>query len=144
MTIMNIDTIFIRRCIKSLEIAFREVENFDGTDDQLYDIFRAASVKEFELVLEQSCKLLRKRLKPFFVSKQQVYHLSFKDVFRHAAKYGLINLDTVERWFVYRDCRNDSVHDYGEQYADKVLDVLPDFVADVYALISIIEDAADD
>ena len=144
MTIMKIDTTFIRRCINALEFAFRELEKYDGTDDQLYDIFRAASVKEFELVLEQSCKLLRKRLEPFFVSKQQAYHLSFKDVFRHAAKYGLINLDTVERWIGYRDCRNDSAHDYGEQYADKVLDVLPDFVADVYALISIIEDAADD
>ena len=57
---------------------------------------------------------------------------------------GCLNLDTVEHWIEYRDCRNDSAYDYGEQYADKVLDVLPDFVADVYALISIIEDAADD
>lgn len=63
---MNIDTSFVHSCISSLEFAYSEVENYDGTDDRLYNIFPAASVKEFELVLEQSCKLLRKRLKPFF------------------------------------------------------------------------------
>lgn len=141
---MNIDTTFIHRCISSLELAYSEVQNYDGTDDRLYNIFRAASVKEFELVLEQSCKLLRKCLKPFFVSNQQVYHLTCKDVFRHAAKHGLINLETVERWIDYRDCRNDSAHDYGEQFADKILDVLPEFVADVYALINVVEEAVDD
>ena len=37
----------------------------------MYDIYRAACVKEFELVLEQSGKLLRKRLAAWFASNRQ-------------------------------------------------------------------------
>ena len=32
-------------------------------DDVLYDVFRAACVKEFELILEQGGRLLRKSLR---------------------------------------------------------------------------------
>ena len=37
-------------------------------DEITYDIYRAAYVKEFELVLEQSGKLLRMRLRDYFTS----------------------------------------------------------------------------
>ena len=57
----NIDTTFLRRCIASLERAIEGIEQY-GADDVLHDVYRAACVKEFELVLEQSGKLLRKRL----------------------------------------------------------------------------------
>ena len=53
----------------------------------MYDIYRAASVKEFELVLEQSGKLLRKRLAAWFASNRQADRLPFKDLFRHAARH---------------------------------------------------------
>ena len=52
--------------------------------DFLYEVYRAACVKEFELILEQSGKLLRKHLAAFFASNQQADRLAFKDLFRHA------------------------------------------------------------
>ena len=51
---VSIDTTFLRRCIASLERAVQEIERLDDREDVLYKIFRAACVKEFELVLEQS------------------------------------------------------------------------------------------
>ena len=140
---MRIDTTFLRRCIKSLEIALGEIGKHQEANDFLYDIYRAACVKEFELVLEQSGKLLRKRLAAFFASNRQADRLAFKDLYRHAAKHELIDPDTVERWLHYRDNRNDTAHNYGEDFAEATLNLLPAFVADAKALADMLE-AADD
>ena len=67
---MSIDTTFLRRCIASLERAVEGIETKADRDDVMYDIYRAACVKEFELVLEQSGKLLRKRLAAWFASNR--------------------------------------------------------------------------
>lgn len=140
---MTIDTAFLRRCIEALETALVEIETHRETNDVFYDIYRAACVKKFELVLEHSGKLLRKRLAAFFASNRQADRLAFKDLFRHAAKHGLIEPEAVERWLAYRDNRNDTAHNYGEDFAEATLKLLPAFVADAKALADMIE-AADD
>ena len=140
---MSIDTAFLRRCVRSLELAVGEIGKHREENDFLYDIYRAACVKEFELVLEQSGKLLRKRLAAFFASNRQADRLVFKDLFRHAAKHELMEPDTVERWLQYRDNRSDTANNYGEDFAEATLKLLPAFVADAKALADIIE-AADD
>ena len=143
---MNIDTIFLRRCIGALERALNEISKHKETehketDDFAYDIYRAACVKEFELVLEQSGKLLRKHLAAYFASNRQADRLAFKDLFRHAAKHGLMEADAVERWLAYRDNRNDTAHNYGEDFAESTLKLLPTFVADAKVLAAVIEAA---
>ncbi len=137
---MSIDTTFLRRCILALEVAHREVRSI-GESDVLHDVYRAASVKEFELVLEQSGKLLRKRLAAFFASNRQTDELPFKDLFRHAARHGLIDIDAAERWLDYRDRRNETANDYGKRFAEAVLQLLPAFIADAKALADTIEAA---
>ena len=139
----SIDTTFARRCIQTLERALGQIGQHRGTDEFLYDVYRAACVKEFELVLEQSGKLLRKRLAGFFASNRQADRLAFKDLFRHAAKHGLMEPEAVERWLNYRDNRNDTAHDYGEGFAEATLELLPSFVADAKALADMIQAATD-
>ena len=136
---MKIDTTFLRRCITSLERAMVGIEQHERDEDFMYDIFRAACVKEFELVLEQSGKLLRKRLAAWFASNRQADRLQFKDLFRHAARHDLIAPDAVERWLRYRDNRNHTTHDYGEGFAESTVRLLPDFVKDATALADMIE-----
>ena len=141
---MSIDTTFLRRCIASLERAVEEIGRLDESEDVLYDIFRGACVKEFELVLEQSGELLRKRLAPYFPSNRQADRFNFKDLLRHAARHDLIDTDAVERWLRYRDNRNETAHDYdGENFAETTLKLLPAFVEDARALANMIEQAAD-
>ncbi len=84
-----------RRCIGALEVVFSEIEKHHKADDFMYDMYRAASVKEFELVQEQSDKLLRERP-------------AIKDLFRRAARRGLIQVDAAERWLGYCGNRNDT------------------------------------
>ena len=140
---MSIDTAFLRRCIQTLEIVSNGIDKQKETDANLYDIYRAACVKEFELVIEQSGKLLRKRLAAYFSSNRQADRLTFKDLFRNAAKHGLIESETVERWLHYRNNRNDTAHNYGEDFAEATLRLLPAFVADAKALADVIEVAND-
>ena len=90
-----IDATFLRRCLGTLDHALFALRRHDP-DDIEYDVFRTACDKKFELVLEQSGKLLKKRLKPYFASSRQVDRLVFKDAFRHAAKHGLIAADARE------------------------------------------------
>ena len=110
----------------------------------MYDIYRAACVKEFELVLEQSGKLLRKRLAAWFASNKQADRLHFKDLFRHAACHDLIAPDAAERWLRYRDNRNFTAHDYGEDFAETTLRLLPAFIADARSLAEMLERTNDD
>ena len=139
----SIDAAFLRRCLRTLEHALTALQRTDPGDIE-YDIFRAACVKQFELVLEQSGKLLRKRLAPYFASHRQADRLAFKDLFRHAARHGLITPDACERWLEYRDARNETAHDYGELLAETTLEMLPRFVADARNLASMIEGSTGD
>ena len=140
---MPLDTQHLRRCLQTLELALESLGSHPA-DDIVRDIYRAACVKEFEIVLDQSGKLLRKRLRPWFASHRQVDRLVFKDVFRHAAKHGLISAEACERWLTYRDNRNDTAHDYGAGFADATLKLLPDFVSDVKVLAAMLERPTDD
>lgn len=140
---MKIDTTFLRRCIASLERAVAGIEQHDKDDELMRDIYRAACVKEFELVLEQSGKLLRKRLAAWFASNREADRLHLKALFRHAARHGLIDSGAAERWLLYRDNRNSTAHDYGEDFADATLKLLPDFIGDAKALADRIEQVDD-
>lgn len=136
MSKLNLD--YFVRCIATLERAFNAL-NEQPDDSDLYDIYRAACVKEFEIILEQSGKLLKKCLKPYFATPKQVDQLTFKDIFRTAAKHSLISLDGSERWLTYRDNRNSTAHDYGVSFADETLSLLPQFILDAYQLYETIK-----
>ncbi len=140
---MSIDTTFLRRCLATLERAMAEFGQ-TSPNSVAYDIYRAACVKEFELILEQSGKLLRKKLALWFASNRQADRLTFKDLFRHAAKHGLIGSNAAERWIRYRINRNETAHDYGEGFAENTLKLLPEFIADAKALADVIAKPEDD
>ena len=135
---MPVNAEYLTRCIAVLETAFQRLVQYDP-EDVTYDIYRAACVKEFELVLEQSGRLLRMRLRGFFSSNLHADRLSFKDIFRHAARHGLISIESAERWFEYRDNRNDIAHDYGEGFAETTLKLLPDFIIDAKRLAEVVQ-----
>ena len=140
---MAINTDFLVRCVNTLEAAFEHLQAA-APSDSVYEIYRAASVKEFELILEQSGSLLRKRLRPYFASNRQVDRLTFRNTFRYAARHGLITVAACERWFAYRDARNETAHRYGEEYAEATLELLPQFIADARELARVIGEDEDD
>ncbi len=137
---MKLNTEHLDRCIQTLEGAVTRLTAEDEGSIE-YDIFRNATIKGFELTLEMSGKLLKKALKPYFASPKAVDQLVFKDIFRNASKHGLLSLEEVERWMTYRDNRNTTAHDYGKEFVEKTLKLLPQFIADAKRLKQAIDDA---
>jgi nucleotidyltransferase substrate binding protein (TIGR01987 family) len=130
---MNLNTDHYTRCITTLETTLVRLQQSDPEEIE-YEIFRNAVVKGFELTLETAGKLLRKALKAYIGRPREVDALTYKDVLRHAAKYDLMTSDAVERWFIYRDNRNNTAHDYGVGFADETLKLMPGFISDARAL----------
>ncbi|MFZ4543915.1 MAG: nucleotidyltransferase substrate binding protein [Saprospiraceae bacterium] len=134
----TIDTIYLDRNIAALDKAHHLLHNTNPESID-FDMYRAACIKEYDVILEQSGKLLRKVLKPYFHSSKAVDKLAFKDVFRNAALRDLITDEQCERWLQYRDNRNNTAHDYGVNFAEETLVLLPQFIIDAGALAEMIK-----
>ena len=139
---MALSTEYLERCIVTLERGLQGLSDHQP-DEIAYDIYRAACVKEFELILEQSGRLLRNKISAWSASNQAAAKLTFKDVFRTAARHGLIEADECERWLEYRDSRNDTAHDCGEGFAESAIKLLPRFVVDAKALARRLDERTD-
>jgi nucleotidyltransferase substrate binding protein (TIGR01987 family) len=140
---MQLDTAYYERCISTLKKAHSlllkaDPENID------FDMYRSACIKEFEIILEQSGKLLKKVLKPYLHSAKAADELTFKNVFRNAVLRGLINDEACERWLIYRDNRNHTTHDYGVNFAEETLLLLPKFIEDATNLAETICNASNE
>lgn len=131
---MILDTNYLERCITTLEKAHNLLMQADPESID-YDMYRSACIKEFEIIIEQCGKLLRKILKPYFHSSKAVDQLYFKDVFRQAVVRSIISPDLCERFLHYRDNRNNTAHDYGINFAQETLLLLPDFITDARILL---------
>lgn len=125
----KIDTTYFGRHISTLTKALGLLQSANPESIE-YDMYRSACVKEFEIILEQSVKMLRKVLKPYFHSSRAVDQLNFKEVFRESVLRNIISLEMCERFFLYRDNRNKTAHDYGVNFAQETLLLLPQFLKD--------------
>ena len=130
---MKLNFDHLQRCSLTLERSLQSMgKTQPGSVD--YEVFRNAVIKSFELTLETAGKLLRKVIKDYVGSPKTVDALVFKDVLRHAALHGLLSAAELERWLIYRDSRNDTAHNYGEQFADTTFALITDFQRDALAL----------
>src|ERR1035437_8702803 len=130
---MNLNTDHLKRCIDTLRssLTFYEQAAADSIDQE---IFRNAIVKGYELAQETSFKLLKKALRDYGYGAQKLDSTPVKDLLRLSATHGLMTVEEVERWFAYRDNRNKTAHDYGENFAKETLCLLPGFITDVARL----------
>lgn len=133
-----IATAYLERCISTLDKAYGLLKQTDPQEID-YDMYRSACIKEFEIILEQCGKLLRKALKPYFHASKAVDQLYFKDVFRQCVLRSIISVDLCERFLAYRDNRNITAHDYGVKFAQETLVLLPTFITDAYLIVDAIK-----
>lgn len=135
---MELDLTYLEKCTHTLSKAYELLQSAEDESIE-YDMYRSACIKEFEIILEQSGKLLKKVLKPYFANPKSVDALVFKDIFRHAALHNIIDLEACERWLNYRNNRNSTAHDYGVGFAEETLLLLPQFITDALSLIAAIK-----
>ncbi|MTW21938.1 nucleotidyltransferase substrate binding protein [Allochromatium palmeri] len=132
---MTLNTDHLRNTLRALESAVARyqlaVAEHEDTDQE---VFRMAIVKGFELTQEVCFKLIKRRLKDFGYGGRKLEATPVKELLRLAAQHGLLTLEEVERWFAYRENRNDTAHDYGEAFAEETLALMPDFIRDARGL----------
>ncbi len=129
----------LKRCIGTLEASLAMY--LDATPESIdQEVFRNAIVKGYELTQETGFKLLRRALKDFGYGTRKLDATPVREILRLAATHDLMTLEEVERWFAYRDNRNNTAHDYGEGFAKETLGLLPGFIADVKMLEAVLCD----
>lgn len=65
----KINTEYLGKCIAIVEKSYEMLKQTnEGTIE--YELYRNSLVKGFEIALEQSSKLLKKKLNPYFASKR--------------------------------------------------------------------------
>jgi len=129
--ILNTD--HLDRCIRTLESSVARYGQAEP-DSIDQEVFRNAIVKGYELTQETIFKLLKRVLKDFGHGGKKLDATPVRELLRLAATHDLMTLEEVERWFVYRDSRNNTAHDYGEGFAKETLVLLPGFIADAKTL----------
>ena len=131
---MALNVEHLLRTAATLEQALLALNQNPQPEEILFDLYRNAAIKSFELSLETAGKLLRKALKAYGGAPRNVDALVFNDVLRHAGKHAILDEAGVTRWLAYRANRNSTAHDYGESFANETLKLLPDYLQDVRAL----------
>ncbi len=136
---MNLNTDHLKRCIQTLRssLVFFEQAAPESIDQEIY---RNAIVKGYELTQETSFKLLKKALRDYGHGAKKLDTTPIKEVLRLSATHGLMTLEEVERWFAYRDNRNNTAHDYGEGFAKETLNLIPGFITDVTRLETVLRE----
>ncbi|HQC86907.1 MAG TPA: nucleotidyltransferase substrate binding protein, partial [Rhodoferax sp.] len=122
---MGLNVEHLLRTAATLEQAMLALGKTPSADEVIYDLYRNAAIKSFELSLETAGKLLRKALKAFGGNPRSVDSLVFNDVLRHSGKHAVLDQAEVERWLAYRANRNNTAHDYGVGFANDTLTLLP-------------------
>src|SRR3989344_2575400 len=82
-------------------------------------IVRDSAIQRFEFSLD----LAWKSVKAFLEEKKGITCSSPKDCFREAYRQGLIEYD--DAWIKYVDMRNETVHTYKEEIAERIYVELP-------------------
>ena len=94
------------------------------------DVIKDSAIQRFEFSLD----LAWKTLKAFLEENKGVLVNSPKEAFREAFRQGLIEYE--ENWLTMVDLRNQTVHTYNQDLADKIYSRLPEFLPLFKALLS--------
>ncbi|MEK7111164.1 MAG: nucleotidyltransferase substrate binding protein [Patescibacteria group bacterium] len=86
------------------------------------DVIKDSAIQRFEFSLD----LAWKTLKAFLEEKNGILVNSPKEAFREAFRQGLIEYE--ENWLTMVDLRNQTVHTYNQDLADKIYSRLPQFL----------------
>lgn len=111
----------LNQAIASLAVVLSEPEN---------EFVRDAAIQRFEYTFELAWKMIKRHLD--WMGESDTAALSRKDLFRQAARIGLIS--DPEAWFIYNQARNESSHTYNRAVAERVFEEAQKFFPDVQEL----------
>lgn len=93
------------------------------------DIVRDSAIQRFEFALD----LAWKAVKAYLEEKHGIRCASPKECFREAYRHGLIEYD--DEWLRFVDMRNETVHTYNQDLAEKIFGQLPNVLEHMNQLL---------
>ena len=133
----SIDTDNLTRCVQTLETALGGLER-ETPGSPMHNVFRGACQYEFQAILEITASLLRRRIRRYFATVNQVNELTFAGALREAQMAGLLSMDESGRWLDYRERHYAMAHRHGTDFAEQALEVLPSLVRDARNIAEVI------
>ena len=101
------------------------------------DIARDSAIQRFEFTMDLSWKML----KAFLEEKKGIICVSPKECFREAYRQGLIEYS--DEWIKFVDMRNETVHTYKEEVAEKIYAQMPNTLKHFEILLTAIKSSRD-
>ena len=136
---MALDLKSLQKAVDALERAVKEVHSGDFMDSLTPDqqeVVKAGVIQNFEFTYELCWKFIRRWIR-INLSPDDAEPRTRKDLFRTAARYGLIE-DPVH-WFEYTEARNITFHIYDEVKAESVFEIATQFIHDAKKLLKELE-----
>jgi nucleotidyltransferase substrate binding protein (TIGR01987 family) len=141
---MKLELASLRKAVESLERTLSVAGDMDFLSqlnpDQI-DTIKAGVIQNFEVTYELCWKYIQRWLRENIASKEAEFPRTRKELFRVAARYGLI--ENPLTWFAYADARNLTSHTYDEQKAESVYETATDFVTAAKFLLERLEEHND-
>lgn len=98
---------------------------------------RDACIQRFEYTYELCIKIMKRYIEQEMPLSANIDTLNYRDLLRIAFESGLIA--QVDKWFQYREARNQTSHAYDENKAHAVYQVLPEFAGQAQYLLNQLE-----
>ena len=139
---MTLDLSSLRLAVDAFERSLKVSEDKDfmsRLDEDQKDTIRAGVIKNFEVAYETCWKFMQRWLKENASAEESEFPRTRKELFRLAARNGLIKDPTV--WFDYGDARNLTSHTYNEEKAEAVYESAKGFIVDARYLLERLEKA---
>jgi hypothetical protein len=135
----NIDTEYLDKCIAKLEEWYADLEKL-STTEKTYEVYRSGIIKEFQIIIDQSQKLLEKKLlEKNYITNREKLGFKYNDFFRRASERGLVDESFTKRWAKqYYHIRNNIEHNYGEDRAEEAINIMNQFIIDSKKLMEVI------
>lgn len=109
--------------------------------DDAQEAIRAGVIQHFKVAYEQCWKFVQRWIRENQKPEDADHPRTRKDLFRAAARYGLIPDPVV--WFLYGDARNLTSHIYDQRQANEVYEIAKQFAPDARALLDRLESLND-
>jgi len=124
--------------MKKFEVTIRQFEKAvkrlkEVLDTPETDIVRDSAIQRFEFTLDISWKMI----KAFLEEEKGIICVSPKECFREAYRQGLIDYD--EDWIKFVDMRNETVHTYDEDIAERIYSQLLDTLSHFEELLKTVK-----
>ncbi|MBN2689305.1 MAG: nucleotidyltransferase substrate binding protein [Gammaproteobacteria bacterium] len=137
---MQLNLTNLNKTIIALDRALATANLYSETNNSnrdLQETLRAGVIQNFEISYEQCWKMIQRWISLNVSKEDATYPRTRKELFRLAAKYGLI--DDPKPWFQYGDARNLTSHTYDEDTADEVYAVAHNFLLSAKNLFNKLE-----